>query len=131
MITELKSAQQEDITEIEVKRLDDFFPTISNKCIDFVKMDIQGSEGWALDGMKNQLTSSKDISILTEYWPLILDQNGYGSLNYIRQLITHGFDLFDVGDGENNIVAISFDEILAKYPVGYSGHTNILCQRNT
>jgi hypothetical protein len=44
--------------------------------------------------------------------------------------IKPGNVILDVGDGENNIVGISFDEILAKYPVGYSGHTNILCRRN-
>lgn len=125
----LKSAQSDDTVEIEVKILDDFYPTISNRNIDFVKMDIQGSEGWALEGMKNLISDSKGLSILTEYWPLGLHQNGYGGINYILQLKTLGFDLFDVGDGENNIVSITVDEILVKYPDDYSGHTNILCQR--
>jgi hypothetical protein len=92
-------------------------------------MDIQGSEGWALEGMKRLIINSKNISILTEYWPLGLDQIGYGGSNYIQQLKDLGFELFDVGDQEVNLAPITINDLMQKYPDGFSGHTNIFCKR--
>ena len=60
-------------------------------------MDIQGSEGWALEGMKALIKGSKTIQILTEYEPQRLDQSGYGGVNFLLQLEELGFELMILG----------------------------------
>ena len=53
--------------EIDAVRLDDYLRNLSR--VDFIKMDIQGAEGLALDGMIALLERSPGVKILTEFWP--------------------------------------------------------------
>jgi FkbM family methyltransferase len=52
--------------DVPSHRLDDY---LQNKKVDFIKMDIQGFEYWALLGMENILRSNHNIKILMEFWP--------------------------------------------------------------
>jgi FkbM family methyltransferase len=51
--------------QIEVTRLDDYFKDYNGK-IDFIKMDIQGAEDAALQGMLYLLKKNKNLKIITE-----------------------------------------------------------------
>jgi FkbM family methyltransferase len=48
-------------------RLDDYFPAGAR--VDFIKIDIEGFEFDAFQGMKRVLTENWNIRVLTEYWP--------------------------------------------------------------
>jgi FkbM family methyltransferase len=50
--------------EIDAIRLDDYFKDYNGK-IDFIKMDIQGAEGGAIQGMRSLLKKSKNVKIVT------------------------------------------------------------------
>jgi len=81
---------------VDVTSLDDFFKNQSGK-VDLVKMDIQGSEMGALEGMKRVLSESKDIMILTEFWPAGLKNAGSSADAFITKLLEYGFLIFQVG----------------------------------
>jgi hypothetical protein len=59
----------EKTIEVEVICLDDYFKNYSGK-IDFIKMDIQGSEAGATQGMINLLNKNKNVKIISKFWPL-------------------------------------------------------------
>ncbi len=122
-----KSAIKGDLIEIDAVSLDAFFPQISQSEFNFIKMDIQGSEGWAIEGMMDLINKSNEISILTEYWPEGLDKSGYGRTRFIHLLDELGFDLFDIIERRKELSPVKLDDVLAKYPEGYTGHTNLLC----
>ncbi|MCD4803668.1 MAG: FkbM family methyltransferase [Anaerolineales bacterium] len=124
----LKSDVKDNIENVRVVKLDDFLQEHSARPIDFIKMDIQGSEGWALEGMKELIKDSKTIQILTEYEPQRLDQSGYGGVNFLLQLEKMGFELIDIDQNFSAYKPISLEELTQKYPEGYSGHTNLLCR---
>ena len=81
---------------VEVVSLDDFFEGQICK-VDFVKMDIQGSEMAALEGMKNVLLQNQNPMILTEFWPAGLKNAGSSPDAFLTKLLEYGFVIFQVG----------------------------------
>lgn len=69
--------------EIDVVSLDDYFKDYNGK-IDFIKLDIEGSEEEALRGMGNILKKNKKIKILAE--------NG----KYLKLLKKYNFKFYDI-----------------------------------
>lgn len=80
--------------EIEAIRLDDYFKDYDGK-IDFIKMDIQGAEGWAIQGMLNLLKKNKTVKIVSEFWPIGLKRSGIEPDEYLKLLIELGFKLYE------------------------------------
>jgi len=69
-------------------RLDDY---ITGQRIDFIKMDIQGFEYNALQGMKTILKNNPDIKLLLEFWPYGLKKAGSGPEEVVVFLQGLGF----------------------------------------
>jgi len=61
--------------EVETIKLDDYFKDKNIK-VDVIKMDIEGAEGLALEGMKKILNENKDIKIFSEIVPGALIKTG-------------------------------------------------------
>lgn len=57
----------DEIIEIPAVSIDQYLP--SDIKIDFIKMDIQGAEYFALKGMRETLLKNPEIVILMEFWP--------------------------------------------------------------
>ena len=64
--------------------------------IDFIKIDIQGSEIQALNGMQNILKNRKNISMLIEFWPYAIQETGHEPRELIEILKQLGFDIFSI-----------------------------------
>src|SRR5207237_678248 len=60
--------ESRDSVAVEVVQLDEYLADHPRE-IDFVKIDIQGSEGGALEGMASLLERSRDVELLVEFWP--------------------------------------------------------------
>lgn len=60
------SHDNRNFIEIETIRLDDYFKNNTSK-IDFIKMDIQGAEWAAIQGMPDLLKKNEGIKIITEF----------------------------------------------------------------
>ncbi len=115
-----------EVVKIEAIRLDDYFPRDFGP-ICFIKMDIQGAEGYAIEGMRKLLDSSKSVKIVTEFWPEGLNASGYGAKNYLDELEKMGFVFFDIGKGLQETTS---KEITGSYLSNPSEHTNLLCIKN-
>jgi len=124
----LFKGNKQKYNEIESVKLEDYFP--ENQKIDFIKIDIEGSEGRAIKGMTNLLDKNKKIKIITEFYPKLL--NGVGKevdLNaedYLKFLRKKGFKLYDVDDKTKSLVLLSDKEILEKCGKQW---TNLWCER--
>ena len=59
--------QERPSTKAEGVTLDSYFP--SGTRIDFIKMDVQGAEYFALQGMERVLRDNADVVLLIEFWP--------------------------------------------------------------
>lgn len=81
----------EDRSEMTVPsfRLDDY---LGNEIrVDFIKMDIQGAEWFALQGMKDVLARSPGVKLLFEFWPEALEQAAGDALKPVEFLEERGF----------------------------------------
>ncbi len=78
--------------EIESISLIDFFKNYDNQ-IDFIKMDIQGSEVKALRGMLPLLEKNKPLKIISEFWPYGIKAAGDKPEELLEILTRLGFKI--------------------------------------
>lgn len=114
--------------QIESIRLDDYFKDYDGK-IDFIKMDIEGAEWAALQGMSRLLMKNKNLKIISEFWPLGLKRSGFAPEEYLKSLVQSGFELYHVNEKKKKIEAIDINEFLIMYNVEKENHTNLSCIR--
>jgi hypothetical protein len=100
--------------EIESIRLDEYFKDYDGK-IDFIKMDIQGAEGRAVQGMSNLLKKNKDVAILSEFWPMGLKRSGIEPREYLKLLLAHGFKLYEIKEQKKRIEPTTVKNLLKVY----------------
>lgn len=103
--------------EIESIRLDDYFSNYDG-VIDFIKMDVQGAEVNALQGMPLTLQKNKNISMVTEIWPEGLNKARTSIDKYVELLLDNQFKLYNVDKKPVDMIEL----LKADYP-----YQNILC----
>src|SRR5690606_18164169 len=64
-----KPKEYDEEISIEAVSIDDYFGT--NQKVDFIKIDIQGFEMQAIQGMTKTLEANPNVKIISEFW-------GYG-----------------------------------------------------
>lgn len=100
-------------------RVDDY---LGDTPVDFVKMDIQGSEFAALRGMPRTLERNKAIQIVMEFTPELIDDKDA----FFRLLSSAGFSMLDL----DNEKPVTREFLLSNYGgPGQPGHMNILLRR--
>lgn len=105
------SANNRPSVAVDAVRLDDFLNEFIGR-VDFIKMDIQGAEGKALEGMSMLVRSSKQVKIITEFWPSGLEQSGVNPRQYLRLLSDFGFTLYQIDETRRTINAVNPQELL-------------------
>jgi len=101
---------EEKLITVDTITLDEFFNNYSSK-IDVIKMDIEGSEGKAFEGMFNLLEKNKDIIIITEYCPHRLKNLGTKPKNYLDMLEEHGFIIYHINEDEKRLELLNRNSI--------------------
>jgi FkbM family methyltransferase len=123
------SSTDREVVPIKAVRLDDYFAD-RPVSFGFIKMDIQGAEGLALDSMNSILERSKRVVILTEYWPRGLNASGYGATKFIGKLKALGFVIYDLRSARDTLAEVKTTDSLELYDRRPTSHTNLLCVRN-
>ena len=114
--------------EIKTTTLDDYFADYIGS-IDFIKMDIQGSEYLAFNGMQNILKKYPNVKIVMEYWPLGIKDCGGDSEKLLDDLLSLGFSFYDVNEAKKSVIPIDKAGIVEKYNLKNGVYTNLLCKR--
>jgi len=80
--------------DIETVTLDNFLREKTNR-INAIKMDVEGAEMLALSGMDRILKDNKDIKMIAEFFPLLIEKMGSDPKEFIRRLIQdYGFSIY-------------------------------------
>jgi FkbM family methyltransferase len=75
---------------VECIALDDF---LEGKVPDVIKLDVEGNELWALDGMQQAVANSRALTMIVEFNPACLHQAGVKAEALVSRLQELGFDL--------------------------------------
>jgi len=83
--------ENREVSEIRSVALDDYFA--KDEIIDFIKIDIQGYDYFAISGMKKTIARSEKLTMLGEFWPFGLIKAGVHYNDYISLLQELGLNL--------------------------------------
>lgn len=109
-------------TPVAVTTLDDFVP--DDVTIDFVKIDIEGTEEKALQGMERTLSKGDAKVLILEFNHQRLQRCGSSARRLWDKLDFFGFEMLEIGD--NGIRKIAFD---AAVRLGNAIDLNLVCLR--
>lgn len=115
-------------TAIEVTSLDVWHAERGLGKIDVIKMDIQGAEGLALDGMRNILQNTQPLVLFTEFWPQGLRDTGFDPRTILENFERYGFSIFEINEDKRSLIKVlDFDRLLREHKG--RKYTNLLCEK--
>lgn len=95
------SGDQRESFVIKSVKLDDFFNR--GECFDVIKMDIQGAEPLAFEGMQGFLGRHKKLTIFCEFFPDVFVNYNYRALDFLTMIAKHGFQIYVINDHERKL----------------------------
>lgn len=79
---------------VEVVKLDELLEEENR--LDAVKLDIQGAEILAINGMSNLMDVNPNLRIISEFWPEGLEQSGTDPLRFLDEMRQRGFNVQNI-----------------------------------
>jgi len=115
--------------EIDVTSLNDYFKEYEGR-LNFIKMDIQGAEAAAIEGMSHLLSKNKVLKIMSEFWPSAMVGCDISPQDYLESLCQKGFRLYRLDDETNKIRPIEISRLLERFNTTNGSFTNLLMIRD-
>jgi len=111
---------------VETVSLDDFFKD-RDWNIDLLKIDIEGAEYAAFQGMSGLLKKNNRLKIVTEFYPKLIKEFGLCPEDYLKALTYWGFKFYCINEQKEKIESIDIPEIMRIC----AGNTviNLLCSK--
>ncbi|CAE6492569.1 FkbM family methyltransferase [Candidatus Nitrosotenuis uzonensis] len=107
------SDSTENTVDVKTVTIDQYLESeVGDLRVDFIKMDIEGSEGKAISGMEKTITENKNVSLLTEFWPNAIANSGVEPKEYLERLTGFGFELFHIDGVEQRVYPVTASQIL-------------------
>lgn len=97
--------------------------------VDLVKMDVQGFEARALDGLAATITANPGLALFTEFWPAGLRRAGSDAGDFLRRLRSLGLEIFSINEYANRLEPADDADLLRRYAPALGSHTNLFCRR--
>ena len=97
--TILTESSKSNTIEVDAITLDEFIEQNRIQNIDLIKMDIEGAELFALQGMKNLLSAPKKPIMILEMTLAMMKQAGYGPKELMSFLKDYGYSCFEFTKG--------------------------------
>lgn len=123
-----------DAIVVDTDSVFNFFTGRYSRPPDFIKMDIQGNEGWAILGMLPFFQNGRWPVILMEFWPTGLARSGFKPEALFWIMGRYGYRFYDVQEQRQEVVLTEPSEFFDRYPtdpdrqeIRLGDFTNILC----
>ncbi|NWG36456.1 FkbM family methyltransferase [Nitrososphaera sp.] len=116
--------------DIEVIRLDDVSELRDVK-ISLIKIDIQGSEGAAVTGMKQLIARQDRLVLMCEFIPSLIKGSGMEPESFLTMLRELGFKLHEIDEKAQKMIPTDVETLLRKYPTKSRLYTNLLCVKGS
>jgi FkbM family methyltransferase len=112
---------------VQATSLDQFFRERGWPHVDVMKMDIEGAEPVALQGMVELAHRIPDLKLITEYHPMLLDASGRKPERMFDALEDLGFRRISIVSWQPIPVKCSAD--IARHSSQTDGSANLLCEK--
>lgn len=93
--------------KVSVETLDDSLRSFDNPPVDIIKMDVEGAELLALEGMRKTLARSPHLVLFTEFYPKGIEKLGGSPLEFLNTLRACGFSISIIDEERNKIVPLT------------------------
>lgn len=123
------SGDNRQSVKIDVTRLDDYFLDFKGE-INLVKIDIQGAEGGAIEGMNKILQKNKNLKIISEFWPKGLKDFGTDGKDFLQFFSNKDFKIYQIEEKIKKIKRVTISYLLNKYTYERGNFTNLLLFRD-
>jgi len=110
--------------DVDAVRLDDYFSEYDEN-INFIKMDIQGCECLALQGMSAFLQKNNNVAIVMELSPELIKQTGVDPKRCLQSLIDDGYNLYGIESDKCDVKRSSVNRLLDT-----SSITDVFCTKS-
>jgi FkbM family methyltransferase len=113
--------------DVEAVRLDDYLQQ-RDLVADVVKIDVEGAEGFVLDGMTRLLQEDRRMTLFMEFAPDRLAASGYEALPLVDRLKEQGFRIWQI---DKNLIrpAANAGQIYQRLVDEHHIYTNLLLYR--
>ncbi len=110
-------------TVIETDTLDNSLKKYGSPKIDIIKMDVEGAEFLALEGMKETIERNPDVILFTEFLPKAIKSLGGEPLAFLKKLISMNFGLSLIDEDSKRLEPIiDIEKFVRNFPKGESFH---------
>jgi FkbM family methyltransferase len=113
---------------IETISLDEYFSSLDVN-IDLIKIDIQGAEIIAFQGMRQTLAANTELQLISEFFPLAIHKFGRQPEEHLDILEEVGFTFFNIDEDNSKVTEISKKSLLENFTEENRGCANILCKK--
>ncbi|MCP4639741.1 MAG: FkbM family methyltransferase [bacterium] len=128
-----------DSISVPCVRLDDALVDFDGQ-VNVIKMDIQGAEAGALEGMKDTIHRSSRVTLISEFWPYGLANCGADPRAYLRTLMAMGFRVTEINDGfslkdyddrDTRPEPVDIDDLLSRFTYEKRNFANLFCVKRS
>jgi FkbM family methyltransferase len=114
--------------EVQCVSLDSY---LEEKSVDVIKMDIEGAEMAALNGMQRIIAQNDRLRLFTEFNPVALEAGGVHPEEFLRRLLVLGFRTFAILEEEKQLEEITESTQYNQYKRYLrNGECNLLCVKS-
>ena len=115
------------VMDVKAVSIDDYVRSKNLSSVHFIKMDIQGFEMQALEGMQETLKLNPQVQLISEFWPYGLKKAGSSLSAYYQRLVELGWKCYLLDKGK--LKALDMEQVKALEPLGEAHYFNIFATR--
>ena len=95
--------------------------------INFVKMDVEGSEYDVVHGMKKTLQSNPNLKMLSEFSPKQIRERGLQPEDILNQITSHNFKIYPITTAGEKIINIDYSKSVVDEIIAIRHGLNLFC----
>lgn len=131
------------VMTVDVITVDEYFEKeVGDTKVDFIKMDIEGSEYRAFMGMSKLLSCNESITLMLEFWPNGFRRDNQDPYEFLETIVKSGFDIRFIDNVKQKIIKVGVEQMkrienerlkdlttLNEVMKNWGWYTNLLCMR--
>lgn len=102
---------------------------VGQRRIDLIKMDIEGHEIPALNGLRHTLEQNRDVPLLIEFNAKMQRAAGYDPSELLKTLLAFDFEIFEIDEGARTLARITHKTFKWRELSSREHSLNLLCLR--